>query len=156
MEKKPAYLLCPRCELNYFVPSKNQKYCTVCLAEMNQADPGILIPEDEDNDLEVLCPACKVNYMAPEEEMCFVCAKDHREKMASAELEEWQEDDTNAPIEDDPIEISLTELEEEENDTEEEDIIAPDDYEDDFFDDVEDDEDDFDDEDDDDLIDDEE
>lgn len=155
MEKRPKYLLCPRCELNYFVPSKNQKYCTVCLAEMNQADPSILIPEDEDNDLEVLCPTCKVNYMAPEEEMCFVCTKEHREKLASVvELEEWKDDDTDTPVEDDSIEISLTELEEEENDIEDEDVLAQEEFEsDDFFNENDEDEDeDFEDEEEEDFI----
>lgn len=144
MEKKPEYTLCPRCELNYFVPSKNHQYCTVCLAELNKADPNILIPEDEDNELEVLCPVCKINYMAPDEEMCFVCAKEHQEKMASAEPEDWQDDETETPVEDDPIEISLTELEDEENDIEEDDI-PPEEFEnEDFFEDIDDEDDDLD------------
>ncbi len=150
MEKKPAYLLCPRCELNYFLADKNQKYCNVCLAEMNKADPSMLIPEDEDSDLEVLCPVCKINYMSPDEEMCFVCLKEHKEKLTEIDSGEW-EDQTESPVEDDSIEISLSELEEEENDTEEDDEIPIEEFDnDDFFDELddEDDDEDFDDEDD--------
>lgn len=150
MEKKPEYVLCPRCELNYFLASKNQKYCDVCLAEMNKVDPNILIPEDEDNELEVLCPVCKVNYMAPDEEMCFLCAKEHNEKLkeAPAEWDDTLADDT--PIEDEPIEISLSELEDEEKEDDEEDDISEEFDDEEFLDDLDDEDEDYDDEDEDD------
>ena len=44
-DKKPAYILCPRCELNYI--DVKEKYCTVCKAEMGLVDPSILLPDDE-------------------------------------------------------------------------------------------------------------
>ncbi|HEY8443525.1 MAG TPA: hypothetical protein VIL24_01850 [Clostridia bacterium] len=136
MDKKPEYVLCPRCELNYFIPNKNQKYCTICLAEMNKADPNILIPEDEDSDLEVLCPVCKINYMAPDEEMCFMCAKEHKKE--PEEDVDWDKIDDEPPVEDEPIEIPLDELEAQELDEEVDEEIQDEYEDDDFFDDFED------------------
>ena len=43
-EKKPIYILCPRCELNYI--NKKDKYCNVCKAELGLVDPSILLPDD--------------------------------------------------------------------------------------------------------------
>ena len=142
MKNKLDYILCPRCELNYFISNKNQKYCTVCLAEMNKADPNILIPEDEDGDLEILCPACKINYMSPDEEMCFICAKEQSDKAADGEVD-WEKIEEEPAVEDEPIEISLSELKEEEEREEENEPVLDDDFEDDFFDDFDDFDDDF-------------
>ena len=140
MDKKLDYELCPRCELNYFIPNKNQKYCTICLAETKKADPSILIPEDEDGDLEVLCPVCKANYTAPDEEMCFMCVKEHSTKAVEEDVD-WDKIDDEPTVEDEPIEISLTELEEEEEIEENDEPELQDDFEDeDFFDDFDDEE----------------
>jgi hypothetical protein len=118
MQAKPKYVLCPRCELNYFsAEDKKKKYCDVCLAELNLVDPGILIP-DEDAELEVLCPVCKLNYMSPDEEMCFLCAKERADKTEKDEdtLDTWgsflEADDTV----DNDLEVSFSELEEEDED----------------------------------------
>ena len=124
MKKKPEYVLCPRCELNYIIAGdKKRKYCDVCLAELNLVDPGILIP-DEDAELEVICPACKINYMSPDEEICFLCAKERGEKEViepdDVEGDNWNYADEE-PLADDPIEISLSELAEEEEAEEEDD-----------------------------------
>ena len=70
-EKKQAYILCPRCELNYIV--SKDKYCTVCKAEMGLLDPSILLPDDEEAGFEKLCPVCQVNYIGEDEEICFLC-----------------------------------------------------------------------------------
>lgn len=68
--KKPVYMLCPRCEINYI--QKKDKFCDVCKREMK---PGALedveIVED-DFDLE-LCPVCKINYITDGENMCQSC-----------------------------------------------------------------------------------
>jgi len=129
--KKPEYILCPRCELNYFIEEKKRKHCDVCLAELNLGNPDILIP-DEDVELERFCPFCKVNYMSPDEEMCFICAKERTPAEVEESAEDWAGfmDEEPEPI-DDPVEISLEELgeqEQEEEDFEEEPIDGDDDF----------------------------
>ncbi|MDD2445276.1 MAG: hypothetical protein PHX09_00425 [Clostridia bacterium] len=69
-DKKPVYIRCPRCELNYCV--KKDKYCSVCKAEMN-GNKDI----SEDLDLE-LCPICKTNYIQADEIMCATCLKERK------------------------------------------------------------------------------
>lgn len=119
MSKKPQYELCPRCELNYFIPDKNTQYCDVCMAELRLTDPSILIP-DEDSEIEVICPVCKINFMAPDETMCFLCAKEQSDKLAQTEEpEDWLAEEEAVEPEEEPIEISLSELEEEELEDEE-------------------------------------
>ena len=49
--KKPVYVRCPRCELNYI--QKKDKYCSVCKSEMEAKKDYV-----DDFDLE-LCPICK-------------------------------------------------------------------------------------------------
>ena len=69
--KKPVYIRCPRCELNYI--EKKEKLCSVCKAELSAK-------KDEytsDLDLE-LCPICKTNYISPDEIMCSTCLKEHQ------------------------------------------------------------------------------
>lgn len=85
-DKKPVYIRCPRCELNYCL--KKDKYCSICKSEMN-GNKDILL---DDLDLE-LCPICKINYIQPDEIMCATCIK---EKKNSIEddfdiEEEWDE-----------------------------------------------------------------
>lgn len=71
MSKKPVYIRCPRCELNYI--QKKDKYCSVCKSEMEAKKDYT----DDIDDLE-LCPICKTNYIQPDEIMCANCLKEHR------------------------------------------------------------------------------
>ena len=69
--RKPVYIRCPRCELNFI--EKKEKLCSVCKAELSAK-------KDEytsDLDLE-LCPICKTNYISPDEIMCSTCLKEHQ------------------------------------------------------------------------------
>ena len=68
--KKPVYIRCPRCELNYI--QKKDKYCSVCKAEMEAKKDYV-----DDIDLE-LCPICHTNYIQPDEIMCASCLKEHQ------------------------------------------------------------------------------
>lgn len=68
--KKPVYIRCPRCELNYI--QKKDKMCSVCQAELSAKDDYI-----DDIDLE-LCPICKTNYIQSDEIMCSNCLKEHQ------------------------------------------------------------------------------
>lgn len=68
--KKPVYIRCPRCELNYI--QKKDKYCSVCKAEMEAKKDYV-----DDIDLE-LCPICRTNYIQPDEIMCASCLKEHQ------------------------------------------------------------------------------
>lgn len=98
-EKKQAYVLCPRCELNYI--KAKEKYCTVCKAEMGLVDPGFLLPDDEEAG-EKLCPVCHVNYIGEDEEICFLCQKERDERDAAHKKDEWEDEGTEteeqAPI----------------------------------------------------------
>ncbi len=67
--KKPVYIRCPRCEINFI--QKKDKYCSVCKAEMEAKKDYV-----DDLDLE-LCPICKTNYIQPDEIMCASCLKEH-------------------------------------------------------------------------------
>lgn len=121
-KKKPVYIKCPRCELNYI--QKRQKYCDVCKAELNLIDPAILIPDEEFE--EVLCPVCKINLISVDEEMCFLCIKEMAEKQKQVEPDDWSADEVldEEPIIDDEEEMSipLSVLEEEEQEEEEDDF----------------------------------
>lgn len=80
--KKPVYIRCPRCELNYI--QKKDKYCSVCKAEMEAKKDYV-----DDLDLE-LCPICKVNYIGQNEIMCASCLKEHQNE--DGELnEDWED-----------------------------------------------------------------
>jgi len=81
--KKPIYVRCPRCELNYI--EKKDKLCSVCKAELSANKDEFI----GDLDLE-LCPICKTNYIQPDEIMCATCLKEHHN----------EDDDTNADWED--------------------------------------------------------
>ncbi len=69
--RKPVYIRCPRCELNYI--EKKDKLCSVCKAELSAKKDDFV----GDIDLE-LCPICKTNYIQPDEIMCSTCLKDHQ------------------------------------------------------------------------------
>ena len=80
--KKPVYIRCPRCELNYI--QKKDKYCSVCKAEMEAKKD-----EYDEDELE-LCPICKTNYIQPDDIMCVSCLKEH--KGEEGELSgEWED-----------------------------------------------------------------
>ena len=69
--KKPVYIRCPRCELNYI--EKKDKFCSVCKAEMSANKEEFI----NDLDLEI-CPICKTNYIQPDEIMCATCLQEHQ------------------------------------------------------------------------------
>jgi len=82
--RKPVYIRCPRCELNYI--EKKDKLCSVCKAEL-------AVNKDEflnDLDLE-LCPICKTNYIQPDEIMCATCLKEHQSDDGDINTDEWEE-----------------------------------------------------------------
>ena len=68
-EKKPVYVRCPRCELNFIL--KKEKLCSVCKAELSAKGEDYI----DELDLE-LCPICKTNYIQPDEVMCASCMKE--------------------------------------------------------------------------------
>lgn len=116
MKKKQEYVMCPRCELNYFITQKKRKYCDVCLAELGEVDPSILIPDDDDIAMETLCPVCKANFMLPMESMCFLCAKERSNVVEAEDVpisDNWVEiDDTYETDEMEVIPLELLEEEE--------------------------------------------
>ena len=82
--KKPVYIRCPRCELNYI--EKKDKLCSVCKAELS-ADKDSFV-----NDLDLaLCPICKTNYIQPDEIMCATCLKEHQSEDGEITGEAWDE-----------------------------------------------------------------
>ena len=56
------YIKCPRCELNYIDPEK-QEYCDVCIAEMkgNKLQFADIDDDDYDENAEKteICPVCE-------------------------------------------------------------------------------------------------
>lgn len=132
-EKKPVYILCPRCELNYI--NKKDKHCNVCKAEMGLLDPSILIPDEEEAGIEKLCPVCHVNYIGEDEELCFLCEKEKVEKVEVEEPDDaWINfvDEVPEAVSPEEMEISLSELAEEENGDEDDEFAdkyaEPDDF----------------------------
>lgn len=69
---------CPRCELNYI--KENEKYCAVCLREMNGQDDT---PEAVD-----MCVECDENSAVPGSDLCVFCL---REKQKQEKLERMKE-----------------------------------------------------------------
>lgn len=162
------YIKCPRCELNYIDPDK-QEYCDICLAEM-QGEKLKFADLDEEEDMEKteLCPVCGVNYMRFGEKMCDECKK-NSEYEEDADIdpdkdEEWRnylDEDTDNLEEEEPIDIGEDfdgefeddfedeEYEEENSDSSEDDDLDLGDADLDSYDDEEDEEEDEEDEDDD-------
>ena len=101
--KKPVYIRCPRCELNYI--QKKDKYCSVCKSEMEAKRDYV-----DDLDLE-LCPICKTNYIQSDEIMCASCLKDHQNENGEIN-EDWEEymnrddEDDVATVEDETGEMA--------------------------------------------------
>ena len=82
-ERKPVYIRCPSCELNYCL--KKDKMCSVCRAEM-EGSKDVLV---DDLELE-LCPICKTNYIRPDEIMCTTCLEERKANGDDgANEEEW-------------------------------------------------------------------
>lgn len=117
--KKPVYVKCPRCELNYI--DKKQKLCNICKAEMNQPISFFTENEEPEDSLLELCPYCKTSYITLDDEMCAKCAA---KEAAEAPVPEEEDDNWRSFLDDetedvsitteDGVEISLSELEEEE------------------------------------------
>ncbi len=82
--KKPIYIRCPRCELNYI--EKKDKLCSVCKAELSANKEAFV----NDLDLE-LCPICKTNYIQPDEIMCATCLKEHQSEDGEITGDDWDE-----------------------------------------------------------------
>ena len=106
------YIKCPRCDLNYIDPDK-QEYCDVCLAEMQGEKLKFAdLEEDEEMEKTELCPVCGVNYMRFGEKMCDECKK-NSEYEEEADIdpdkdEEWRnylDEDTDDLADDEPIDI---------------------------------------------------
>lgn len=135
--ERPVWVLCPRCELNYM--QKPEKYCDVCKAELGMGDPSILLPDEEEAQVERLCPVCRVNLLGEDEDVCFECKKDMEAKeKESSELSEddvtddWEpfDDEEEEEIPDGMQEILLEDEEEEEEEEEEIESVSdePDDF----------------------------
>ncbi len=120
------YIKCPRCELNYIDPEK-QEYCDVCLKEMKGLATSDDIDETEDDDAATeLCPVCGENMMRPGEKMCEECRKKaeyEEEEPDPDEDDEWREyldDDTDADLDQEMGELDEALAEELEKEVEEE------------------------------------
>lgn len=120
MEKRPQYIMCPRCELNYIEAS--EKYCKFCKAEMGIGNT-VIIKDDFLEEVDgKLCPICKTNYCEDGEDRCIMCKKERPVKEAVVENDNWDDNTLVEDIEDDPLEISLNQLEEEEIENDVEDV----------------------------------
>lgn len=148
--KKPVYVLCPRCELNYI--DERDKLCHVCQAELGLVASDTLLPDEEEAGVERICPVCHINLLGDDEDICFECRKEREEREAATKEEDsWEFEDAELPEEavtDDMEMLSLSELaeEEEEEDEEESEYKEPDDFDydvdpDDYIDDEDEDED---------------
>lgn len=160
------YIKCPRCELNYIDPEK-QEYCDVCIAEMkgNKLQFADLDDDELDENAEKteICPICGVNTMRYGEKMCDACKQasqyEDDEDVDMDTDEEWKnylDDDEDLTVDDETLEEDLSEeldgefdddfdddFDDEESDEEfEDDDPLADFNDDDFDDDEEDDEDD--------------
>ncbi|MGI6169000.1 MAG: hypothetical protein ACOYI4_04690 [Christensenellales bacterium] len=69
---------CPRCELNYI--KETEKYCGVCLREMNNKDSA---PELED-----VCVECDENPVVPGGDLCVFCLRERRKQEKLERLKE--------------------------------------------------------------------
>ena len=153
------YIKCPRCELNYIDPEK-QDYCDVCIAEMkgNKLEFADLDDEELEEELEneagEICPVCGVNHMRFGETMCDAC-KQKSEYEDDVDVDPDKDEEWKNYLDDDTDDITLddAELDEELKEELEEDDLDEDeeehnDNDDDFFEDVDPLDDDYDDDDD--------
>ena len=171
------YIKCPRCDLNYIDPEK-QQYCDVCIAEMKGNKLRFADLDEEDYDeLELeeeqteICPVCGVNTMRYGEKMCEACKQENEYDQEEEEVdidkdEEWKnylDEDTEGDLTIDDetlqeeLDAEMAEEEDEEYDGDSDDDFFDEEKElsklsdDDFDDDFDDDDEDDDDEDDDDF-----
>lgn len=140
------YVKCPRCELNYIDPEK-QEYCDVCIAEMkgNKLQFADLDDEELDEELEEetsdICPVCGVNHVRFGETMCDACKEKSEldeEESDSEHDEEWQnylEETDDMSLEDAQLDEELKEELEEDSENEENEEDSENEDEDDDFDD---------------------
>lgn len=166
------YVKCPRCELNYIDPDK-QEFCDVCIAEIQGNKLQFADLEDEELESEFdeeqteICPVCGINRMRYGDTMCEACRRnseyeEEEEDVDPDKDEEWKnylDDAEDLSLEDAELDEELKEeLEEDDEEEEDEESEESADDEDDFFEDVDslddlgdddEDEDDFDDDDDD-------
>lgn len=128
------YEKCPRCDLNYIDPEK-QEYCDVCIAEIRGNKLQFADLEDEDYEeldgeleQEEICPVCGVNGIRAGEKMCESCkAKQEFEEEEEVDIdkdEEWKnyldEDEGDLTVDDETLQEELdAEFGEEEEETEE-------------------------------------
>ncbi len=88
MNKKPVYVKCPRCQLNYIL--KKDKYCEVCKKEMRaggyEDDEEFFLDEIDE---QILCTVCKLNYVVEGEIMCEACLEENLALMKDEEEEGW-------------------------------------------------------------------
>lgn len=117
MDKKPVYVKCPRCDLNYI--DKKDKLCNICKAELSM--PNSFYSDEGEDSLLDLCPLCKSNYISLEEDLCEKCrGKDQPLPVAPVEEDEdWRSflDDESEAVgitTEDGTEILLSQIEEEE------------------------------------------
>ncbi len=128
------YEKCPRCDLNYIDPDK-QEYCDVCIAEIkgNKLQFADLDEEDYaelDTELEQeeLCPICGVNRMRSGEEMCESC-RERQEYVDDSEVDIDKDEEWKNYLEEDEADIAMdTELLQDEIDEDFEDEEEEDEY----------------------------
>ena len=124
------YIKCPRCELNYIDPSK-QEYCDVCIAEMKGNRLQFADFDEDENDEAAekteICPVCGVNTMRYGEKMCDACKQasqyEDDEDVDMDTDEEWKnylDDDEDLTVDGETLEEELSEELDEEFDDDEE------------------------------------
>lgn len=132
--KKPIYVLCPRCELNYI--NEREKMCDVCKAELGLLASDILLPDEEEAGVERICPVCHINLLGDDEDICFMCRKEREDHEATIKEEDtWEYEDDEMPeeeVNDDMEEmLALGDLSDEEDEADEEEdgeYTEPDDF----------------------------
>lgn len=137
------YIKCPRCELNYIDPEK-QDYCDVCIAEMkgNKLEFADLDDEELDEELEnetsELCPICGVNHIRFGETMCEECRqKSEYEDDVDVDPDKDEEWKNYLDDETDDLTLDDAELDEElKEELEEDDFGEEEENDDDFFEEV--------------------
>ena len=101
--KKPTYIKCPRCELNYI--KSTDRYCPVCMAELKLAgEPFGGIGDDEELEL---CPVCGQNFISQDQKMCEDCKRqneyedemediDEKDNSEQTSIEEWEDEEASS------------------------------------------------------------
>ncbi len=84
-----AYILCPRCELNYIEESEG--YCKICKQEMMG---------DISHDEPEMCTICNERPAMPGRDICYVCYKEMHDTDGDKEDELADGEETHAVSED--------------------------------------------------------